>query len=130
MSRGRSFKDDIGFYVFNPKECKNYIYFAICRAGKNPSKNDKVKIGISRNPEKRISNLQTGSPYDIFIWYKFPVKSAKIMERNLHEKFKYFRIKGEWFKMHKTIEEFVEIHKNISKKDLNSEKVIVLRKKV
>ena len=34
---------------------------------------DKQKIGISKHPEKRLTELQTGNPDKLYIHYSFPI---------------------------------------------------------
>lgn len=70
-----------------------YIYFI--KAGKY------LKIGISEDPEKRLSQLQTGSPLELSLIDKVKVRSeseAKAIESAMHIHFRGKRIKGEWFK--------------------------------
>jgi hypothetical protein len=52
------------------------------------------KIGKSSNPEKRLQQLKTANPDIRLISY-----GDQISESELHEKFKYQRLKGEWFKL-------------------------------
>jgi len=60
---------------------------------------EKFKIGMTRQPsiEKRISELQTGNPDEIFIssWYEteYPEKVEKMM----HTKYKMSNYRNEWF---------------------------------
>jgi hypothetical protein len=71
-----------------------YVYI-IKRAGDGC-----IKIGVARNPKKRLKQLQTGSNVELFIVGCFPYKSrmeAFEMERQLHERFAIFRQEGEWF---------------------------------
>lgn len=58
-----------------------------------------VKIGLSWNPEMRLSELQTGNPYPLKIFGTIPVKnhlSAEV-ERRVHAIFAKCRMSGEWF---------------------------------
>ena len=60
-----------------------------------------IKIGVSKDPDARLRQLQTGNHGDLFIIAKFPFKSeaeARTMENELHKKFRKFRLNGEWFK--------------------------------
>lgn len=59
-----------------------------------------IKIGVAKNPKKRLKQLQTGSNMRLEIAGSFPYKSrmqAFTMERELHERFSIFRQEGEWF---------------------------------
>lgn len=57
----------------------------------------KAKIGISNNPDERIKTLQTGTPKDLSLDFKFPVPNDKELEKYLHETFEGRRVNGEWF---------------------------------
>lgn len=70
-----------------------YIYFI--KAGKY------LKIGMSDDPEKRLTQLQTGSPLELVLSDKVKVRSeseAKAVESAMHIHFRDNRIKGEWFR--------------------------------
>jgi predicted GIY-YIG superfamily endonuclease len=59
-----------------------------------------VKIGYAKNPSRRLAELQTGSPGELYIFEqiaKLTLKEARAVERKAHEHFKDRRLKGEWF---------------------------------
>jgi hypothetical protein len=59
-----------------------------------------IKIGISQDPEQRLRDLQTGSPYKLVLFGFFQVGSfaaAKILEVNVHAGIAGCRLVGEWF---------------------------------
>lgn len=59
-----------------------------------------VKIGIAADLDRRISQLQTGSPYTLELFKCLPFgcrEHAKEMERGLHKLFERQRTQGEWF---------------------------------
>jgi|SRR6056300_268762 predicted GIY-YIG superfamily endonuclease len=60
-------------------------------------KTGSLKIGRSKNPERRLKQLQTGSPYKLKLI--FAAESKGHMEKPLHERLKRFkeRRRGEWF---------------------------------
>lgn len=61
-----------------------------------------VKIGVSRNPDKRIVEIQSGCPYPIEILYWVRARdrpNAFELERDFHEVFRDKRLTGEWFSM-------------------------------
>ena len=64
-----------------------------------PQKGGPTKIGFSVDPEKRLSNLQTGNPNILKIHYLVEVSTDKVrnMERIIHKTCKMHRLKGEWF---------------------------------
>lgn len=54
-----------------------------------------IKIGRSKNPEKRLKQLQTGNPNKLKLIAEFKNQGWK--EKIIHEKLRLFRLKGEWF---------------------------------
>jgi hypothetical protein len=73
------------------------VYFAL--------KGRYVKIGYTKNPKARISSLQTGTHGRVFFLYMTP--GARELERELHNKFKHLRAKGEWFLYGREIKEWI-----------------------
>lgn len=68
------------------------------------SDGDKYKIGISKNPYKRLKQLQTGHPKTLKLIKIFHFKShdkltERIMEKRIHYLLRQFRTRynGEWF---------------------------------
>ena len=55
------------------------------------------KIGYSKDPESRLSDLQKTSKFPLVLSGCF--FGNMDYEKDLHEKFKSLRIKGEWFKI-------------------------------
>jgi uncharacterized protein YlaI len=58
------------------------------------------KIGLARNPENRLSSLQTGHHQDLFIHWTFGMlkkAEAQFIERAAHSSLKDKRVRGEWF---------------------------------
>ena len=66
---------------------RSFVYFA--RAG------NKVKIGVSKNPQQRLGSIKTGSSNKVRIYYVTPGDMA--LERDLHRLFAADRVNGEWF---------------------------------
>jgi predicted GIY-YIG superfamily endonuclease len=58
-----------------------------------------IKIGITKNCEKRLMNLQTGHSEKLFIHHREPIDSglAKTFESIIHENLRLKRTHGEWF---------------------------------
>lgn len=54
------------------------------------------KIGFSNNIHNRLTQIQTGCPFPLEIYKVF--KGNMKQERRIHQKYKHFRMKGEWFK--------------------------------
>lgn len=55
----------------------------------------KIKIGVSRNPQKRLVELSTGSPVPLKLLATIPGDVRR--EKELHAKFGHARVDGEWF---------------------------------
>jgi hypothetical protein len=58
------------------------------------------KVGVSNDPDKRLKQLQTGNPTNLFIHEKFWFKSenkARQVEQQAHKALKKHRQAGEWF---------------------------------
>lgn len=74
-----------------------YVYFI--------QSGNAVKIGKAIDPERRVAELQTGSPSTLRILAKFICRSSKHalqMESVLHEYCKCWRLRGEWFDRRRT----------------------------
>lgn len=67
-----------------------FIYFIQGESGGS------VKIGYATDIEKRIKTLQTGFPETLVILKTYPGDTSD--EAGIHEEFKEFRLRGEWFK--------------------------------
>lgn len=65
-----------------------------------------IKIGFSVHSDARVRDLDNMSPIPLKLLTRF--WGGKITERNLHEKFKHLRVRGEWFRATKTLLRFVE----------------------
>ena len=63
------------------------------------SDNPPYKIGISKDPEKRLRNIQTGHPYKLKILElrETNAKRTRLLESVIHKHLDNYRMKGEWF---------------------------------
>ena len=59
--------------------------------------NDKYKIGIAKDVNKRIKQLQTGNSEEIELIETFESEYANKIEKALHNKYAYVNKIGEWF---------------------------------
>ena len=76
----------------------NYVY-VFARDSDN-GLTSPVKVGISKNVAKRLSNIQTASPFPVKLAYAFALPDNRIardIERAFHEMQKGQRTHGEWF---------------------------------
>ena len=69
-----------------------------------------IKIGVTRNIKHRMSNLQTGNPYDIELLMELPVKSraqAYNVEKMILHQFKELKVRGEWLRRTKNLTNYL-----------------------
>lgn len=76
------------------------------------------KIGFANRPMTRVSELQTGNPYELTLEYV--MNGDVTLERELHAKFDKYRLKGEWFTANPEIIDYFEANCITDKKILNN----------
>lgn len=84
-----------GGFSYGEKMSECYVY--IMQSGQ---RGGPIKIGVAKDPERRIRELQTGNPRTIVlrIKIKMPSRSAAYaLEAWFHNKFWAARLEGEWF---------------------------------
>ena len=59
----------------------------------------RYKIGYSKEVYKRASNIQTSTPFEISVLYRYFSVDAPQLEKLLHEYYDAYRIRGEWFEL-------------------------------
>lgn len=64
-----------------------------------------IKIGYSVDPQKRLKELQTGSPTKLHLQHVIP--GCTKTEAGLHEMFSHIKAKGEWFKYTEEMKWFI-----------------------
>ena len=74
------------------KSNTNYIYLL-----KTIDDCVKYKIGVSKNPKKRVKQLKTGNPNGIELLQFFESIYAYKIESKLHKEYKSNKLDGEWF---------------------------------
>ena len=85
---------DIFGASFKTKEQQDnsgFIYLA------QASQTQWCKIGMSKQPYKRMQSLQTGNPLEIILIHRIYTFDAIALEKSLHEYFDAYRVRGEWF---------------------------------
>lgn len=70
-----------------------------------------IKIGISKNPKKRITAIQGLCAEPVEVLLLLSVDSRQ-KEREIHEKFKHLRLKGEWFEPAPDLLGWIEEHRS------------------
>ena len=61
--------------------------------------NSYYKIGVSRNPKRRIKELQTGNSSELKLVESYQSEFADKIERTLQRRYSHLRKEGEWFDM-------------------------------
>ncbi len=86
---------------------------------------NQYKIGISKNPKRRIKELQTGNDSNLFVVSQYKSeKYYKKIETALHNTYKHCNVLNEWFELTNDqalmfISECIQIEKNIRFMDEN-----------
>jgi len=75
------------------EETKNDGVYLIC------SGEGHTKIGVSVNPERRLKEIQTGSPFDLTVDYYIECDNAPQIERKIHKKYNDAQLEREWFEL-------------------------------
>lgn len=57
------------------------------------------KIGMTKNIKQRISNLQSGCPFDLHLFLTIRTNQPRVVEAYLHNVLSMFRIRGEWYSL-------------------------------
>jgi len=61
--------------------------------------NSYYKIGISKHPNKRIKELNTGNSSELKLIETYESEFASKIEKALHMRYSHYRMEGEWFKL-------------------------------
>ena len=77
---------------------------------------DKVKIGYTEDINNRLSQLKTGSPYELTV--ALLIEGDYDKKKELHDTFSDFRIRGEWYEFCEDIQEYIT---SMNEKDLRYE---------
>ena len=73
--------------------------------------NQRIKIGISKNPAQRLKNLQTGNSRKLALMGWIDSENDRILEKEFHQKYSEFNVIGEWFEInHEIVLELLKEH--------------------
>lgn len=75
-----------------PKDRWSFVYFIQFKDETGP-----IKIGHTKHPDARLSNLQMASPYLLRMLGYAPVDDGSVVEERLHYRFEACLMRGEWF---------------------------------
>lgn len=65
--------------------------------------NQRIKIGISKDPINRLKTLQTGNSRKLALMGWIDIRSDRELEKEFHKKYQDFRVVGEWFEINHEI---------------------------
>lgn len=85
---------------------------------------DFVKIGVTTDPVKRISQLKTGCPFELYIEAVIRCQSESwsyAYESHAHRILEGSRQRGEWFKMDDVVKRFLEFDIHLYGEEVTSE---------
>ena len=83
-----------------PLQQRGYIYFL-------QDSSQRIKIGKTKNLDKRVFNLSVSLPEKSALFHFFETGDITKSEKELHNKYKKYRLNGEWFDLPQ--EELVKI---------------------
>lgn len=71
-----------------------YVYFI------RQKNEDLFKIGMTRSdPYARMKSIQTGIPHELELFNVIPTDNPSKLEKELHDIFKDYHLRGEWFNL-------------------------------
>lgn len=72
------------------------------------NKNGFIKIGQTTNLKQRLKAFKNANPENLNLLLSLPIEiSDDLSEKTIHQKFKKYRYKGEWFKPNQEIYDFI-----------------------
>jgi len=97
ISTLKTFKSSSAFFDYtasNPAVTDNtgFVYLAMSVKGW-------YKIGMSKEPYKRMSSLQVGSPIEIKLVHRIFTFDCIALEKALHDYYQAYWLRGEWFEL-------------------------------
>jgi len=90
---------------------------------------DYYKIGYSKHPKQRMSDMQVGNPFTLKIVYEQKVKNFKLAESVTHQNLSHKQIRGEWFNCE--LQEIISVIRLVCSKsttDLRGDQVDMIKK--
>lgn len=57
------------------------------------------KIGVAKNPVRRLQKLQTGNPHKLSIVYTYEATYPFRLESMLHNKYRQYKVLNEWYEL-------------------------------
>ena len=78
------------------------VYLIVCEETQT------CKIGYSQDAQSRLVQLQTSNPFKLKL--KAVISGDAKLEKEIHNKFKEFKLRGEWFEYNSIIKGFFEYY--------------------
>ncbi len=72
--------------------CRGHVYVILHPLGY-------TKIGVATRVKRRVNEIQACSPIQLFVLGSKEVAKSYELEKYLHEEYRDFRTRGEWFKL-------------------------------
>lgn len=95
-----------GMHLPRDESAETWIY--LVQAERRPA--SPIKIGRTKDPRTRLRILQTSHP--VPLRYLALWRGGEKEERELHERFSYLRMLGEWFRPGRELRDFVRFAKS------------------
>jgi len=57
------------------------------------------KIGIAEQPDRRLTNMSSGTPHELHLLTTIQTEDAEKTERLLHQYYSSYQVNGEWFRL-------------------------------
>lgn len=78
-----------------------------------------IKVGFTNAVKQRVSNIQSGCPFELFLWIAIKTPKPKQVEHELHERLEDFKLRGEWFSPDENtldwmLDYFTETNRNVA----------------
>lgn len=85
------------------KDLSGFVYLV------QATKTNFYKIGLSKDPLKRLSSIQTGTPFEVKIIHRLYSLNCVLLEKALHDYYQAYWLRGEWFDFPvSVVKEFVQ----------------------
>ena len=89
-------RDYRGRFRPSPRRSGRYVY-VISRVDRQGRPVGPSKVGIAKDPERRLRAFQTANARKLVLYETFGVRNARALEQAVHRRLRPYRMKGEWF---------------------------------
>ena len=103
--------DELGFRPWKRDDCEESCVYIIQQIDETDPDKSYYKVGVSKNPEQRLKQLQTSNPFPLSLRMTYSTYDFYELEKMILENFKRFRQRGEWLYLYDGLMEdfFVDI---------------------